>query len=364
MMGVEKSGIGKAEIGLGVSIAMLLISLISNAWLYTQTTDLQTEVNTLKSEYDAYVATHSHSDSEYVELLTNYTQLQQNYQTLATEYESLTESYNNLTEEQQTLEENYNQLQLAYQQLNTTYHDLKSENEQLETTYQTLVAVYNSYKEAYSQLISVVNLHVKHPSQNEKLLITPGDPAVESKVEEITGGWSNSTDWTEYWIDVKKMYAWVVNNIEYRYDGLYPVLPQHPSGPVTQSGEMWQFPNQTLDLRKGDCDDMAILLCSMIYCYGNMEQSVECIAITQHMAVYIPVASDEICILDPSGRYYTGYPFQITSKNISEEVHHWLDYWRDSIGYPKVDWIFSAYIWKAFWDTEIFINWLYDRWQN
>ncbi len=128
-----------------------------------------------------------------------------------------------------------------------------------------------------------------------------------------------------------------------------------------------QFPNQTLDLGRGDCDDMAILLCSMIYCYSNMENEVECIAITQHMAVYIPVAGDEICILDPSGHYYTntGFPlYEITSKDISNEVHDWLDYWSYKIEYPNVDWIFSEYIWEAFWDTDIFISWLYDRCPN
>lgn len=278
MTEVEKKGIGKAKVVLGFSIAILVVSLISNAWLYTQTTSLQTKVSSLESEYDDYVAAHSHSDSEYLALSINYTQLQQNYQTLTTEYDNLTEFYsqllldfNNLTDEHQTLTGNYSQLQLSYQELNTTYHDLKVEYDQLETAYQTLNAAYSSYREAYRQLVSAVNLHVDHPSQEEKLLITPEDPAVENKVHQITGGWSDPTDWTEYWADVKAMYDWVVNNIEYRYDGLYPILPENPSQSARQYGEMWQFPNQTLDLGRGDCDDMAILLCSMIYSYGNME---------------------------------------------------------------------------------------------
>lgn len=308
---------------------------------------------------------------KYVELSINYTQLEENYRTLTTEYETLTESYsqlqldfNNLTEEHQTRMENYNQLQLLYQQLNTTYHNLKIEHEQHETTLEELNTTYHSYKAAYRQLVSAVNLHVVHPSENETLLITPEDPAVKNKVEEITGGLNDPTDWTEYWTEVKMMYDWVVDNIEYRYDGLHPILPEDPNQPVTQFDEMWQFPNQTLDLRKGDCDDMAILLASMIYSYGNMEYWVEIIAITQHTAVYIPVAEDKICILDPAGRYYTntGYPFyEITNKGISEEVHDWLHYWSDGIENPIVEWIFSVYVWKDFWDTELFISWLYER---
>lgn len=314
---------------------------------------------------------HQTLQQEYMELSINYTQLEENYQTLTTEYETLTESYsqllldfNNLTEGHQALVDDYHQLQLSYQQLNITYHNLKREHEQNETAYEELQNVYHSYKTAYRQLISVVNLHVVHPSENETLLITPEDLAVKNKVEEITQGWSDPTDWAEYWNEVKMMYDWVVDNIEYRYDSLYPTLPEDPTQPVTQFDEMWQFPNQTLDLRKGDCDDMAILLASMIYSYSNMEHWVECIVITQHMAVYIPVAEDEICILDPAGRYYTntGHPFyEITSRDVSKEVHAWLDYWSDGIENPMVEWIFSMYIWKDFWQTELFINWLYER---
>lgn len=286
---------------------------------------------------------HQTIQQEYVELSINYTQLEENYQMLTTEYKTLTESYS---------------------QLLLDFNNLTEEHEQLENAYQTLNATYHSYKAAYRQLVSIINLHVVHPSENETLFITPEAPAVKNKVEEITGGWSDPTDWTEYWTEVKMMYDWVVDNIEYRYDSLYPILPGDPSQPVTQFGEMWQFPNQTLDLRKGDCDDMAILLCAMIYCYGNMTYEVECIVITQHMAVYIPVAEDKICILDPAGRYYTntGFPFyEITSKGISMEVHAWLDYWSDSIERPIVEWIFSMYIWKDFWDTELFISWLYEQ---
>ncbi len=324
------------------------------------------ENNYTKTQHKLNDLNQSHQtlQQEYMELSINYTQLEETYDTLTDSYSQLLFNYNNLTEEHQILEESYNQLQLSYQQLNTTYHNLKREHEQNETAYEELQNVYNSYKTAYRQLVSAVNLHVVHPSENETLLITPEDLAVKNKVEEITGGWSDPTDWAEYWQEVKMMYDWVVSHIEYRYDSLYPILPEDPTQPVTQFDEMWQFPNQTLDLRKGDCDDMAILLASMIYSYSNMEHWVECITITQHIAVYIPVADDEICILDPAGRYYTntGHPFyEITSKDISEEVHAWLDYWSDGIENPIVEWIFSMYIWKDFWHTELFISWLYER---
>lgn len=334
-------------------------------------TALKEEHEALTTNYELLEDNYTETQQEYVELSINYTQLEENYQTLMENYKQLQLLHQQLNITHYDLKREHEQLETAYQELNIAYQhlmdghgDLESDYEALLAIYQTLNATYNSYEAAYSKLAFLTWLHVWHPWENETLLITPEDPAVKNKVEEITGGWSDPTDWTEYWTEVKMMYDWVVDNIEYRSDGLYPVLPEDPRDwkDMWHRKEMWQFPNQTLDLGKGDCDDMAILLCSMIYYYGNMEYWVECIVITEHCALYIPVAEDEICILDPSGRYYTGYPSKITSKDISDEVHYWLDdWWGDDIENPIVEWIFSASIWKEFDDTELFISWLYER---
>jgi hypothetical protein len=110
--------------------------------------------------------------------------------------------------------------------------------------------------------------------------VTPDDPAVMDTVLSVTRGWSAPSDWAEYWGDVKAMYDWVVANVEYRSDGLYPVLPSAPAGSLEYTMEMWQFPNETLDLKKGDCEDMAVLLASMILSYNDGKYAVECIWIT------------------------------------------------------------------------------------
>lgn len=72
-------GIGKAKIGLGISVVLLIVSLIANAWLYTQITTLQSDYDDYKtshsysnSEYNDYVSSHSHSDSEYNSLQSEY----------------------------------------------------------------------------------------------------------------------------------------------------------------------------------------------------------------------------------------------------------------------------------------------------
>ena len=331
-----------------VSLTLILIAVIGvQSSLYIQ---LQSKYNTLQADY---------------------AELTSNYDTLNASYTNLNTSYYHLLTQYDDLNESYTQLDIAHDELNVSFYHLQSEYDNLNESYEQLEVLYNdlnttehAYLEAYSNLASTVNLHVLHPSSNEQKLITPDDPAVMDKVQEITGGWSDTTDWDEFWSDVKKMYDWIRDNITYRYDGLYPILPNSPTQPVTQFDEMWQFPNQTLNLEKGDCDDMAILLASMIYSYNGKQHWVEVIVITQHAAVYLPVSEDKICILDPSGNYYTntGSPsYSITSKDIQQEVNAWLDHWTDSIESPIVEWIFSAYIWKEFWSTDEFINWLYDR---
>lgn len=294
----------------------------------------------------------------------DYNSLLQQYALLQSNYTSLLENFNTLNVSYSLLQEKYSQLEVQYAQLNSSHEGLQTSYNDLFATYAELNDIFNDYMHAYQRIVSMVNLHVSHPSVEEKNLITPDDPAVESKVFQITGGWSNPEDWDEFWEDVEKMYDWVVDHIEYRYDGLYPILPDDPQGSVTQYGEMWQFPNQTLDLTRGDCDDMAILLTSMIYCYSNKSTWVECIVITSHVAVYIPVEEDKICILDPTGDYYTnmGYPYySITSKDIRSEVNAWLDNWSGTITDPTVEWIFSQYIWEDFENTNEFISWLYER---
>ncbi len=79
MTEVGKNVMGKTKIVLVVSIVVLVVSVISNVWFYTQTTSLQIRVSSSESEYNDYVATHSHSNSEYQKLSINYTQLEESY---------------------------------------------------------------------------------------------------------------------------------------------------------------------------------------------------------------------------------------------------------------------------------------------
>lgn len=331
--------------------------------------DLKSRYAELKSNYSSLVENYTKLQLGYKELMEDYSRLRDSYLNLNSSYVSLVESYNELRDYFKEVEAYQKKLNQTYYDLLESYRTVEGEYSKLKGELEKASEAYLRYREAYRKLVFQVNLRVVHPNGNESLFITPDDPEVKDKVLEITGGWSRKGDWSEFWTDVKKLYDWVVENIAYRNDTFYPKLPDEPKGKMESIPEVWQFPNQTLMLGSGDCEDMAILLASMIYAYVDKEYWVEVIVITNHVAVYIPVKEGRICMLDPAGRYYTstGRPWRkLTARDVRGEVYRWLSYWSGKVENPEVKWVFSAYLWKIFAKpgengTENFINWIYSR---
>jgi len=255
-------------------------------------------------------------------------------------------------------------LQSEIDSLNSEITALKTEKTGLENQLASLQAQYNEYVNAYRTLSNQVNQ--RWNEANVKIFVTPEDPSIWSTVYSITGGWSDMNDWDEAWNDEELLYKWVVNNIEYKDDSPYPILPDAPSGNLEFYDEVWQFPNETLTLKQGDCEDQALLLCSMISCYVKMQYYVDCIMIVSstsaHVAVQIPVEGNELAILDPAGNYYTQISGTLTSKEISNEINNWLNYWKPEMGNDVYVYrVFSEDFDETFTSTNEYIAWMYSR---
>lgn len=238
------------------------------------------------------------------------------------------------------------------------YYRSQVEYDLLSSEHNRLKENYDSVQSDYDEIRDLINLRSLHPTEQKKTLITPDDPDVQSVVLSVTGGWSDPSDFNELWDEYEKLYNWVVDNIEHRSDGFYPILPVDPSGSVQQYEEMWQLPSETLSLKQGDCEDMAILLASLLYCYNGKEYAVNLIVVTEHVAVSFPVADKKICILDPATNYYTssGFPnYDLSSDDIRDETTYWIN----TYDLGTVEWVFSATLWREFSTTEEFINWMY-----
>ncbi|HDH44835.1 MAG TPA: transglutaminase domain-containing protein [Thermococcus sp.] len=211
----------------------------------------------------------------------------------------------------------------------------------------------------YSSIVAEVNLRSAHPDTRETEFIKPEQ--VEQIVLQLTGGWINKSDPQEFFDDVKKLYLWVESNIHYSPDPDYPILPTTPFGEVEYTKEMWRFPKETIMSKTGDCEDIAILLTSMLVSYVNGTLYVETIVVDSHAATYVSTGS-KICILDPAVHYYTSANQQVTFKNVTTEISNWLEYVRQfSASDITVKWVFSNTLWKSFSGTDEFISWLTSR---
>jgi hypothetical protein len=215
-------------------------------------------------------------------------------------------------------------------------------------------AQFDEYKSAYMGLREAVNERWKH--SDPRVFVTPEDRAVQKIIREanLTG---------DAWRDLEVIFKWMLQNIKYRGDGVYPILPHEPSETLVFCREIWQFPNETLSLLEGDCEDMALLLCSLIRSYGK---PAECISIRGseggHMAVQVPTSNGEVAILDPAGRYCSCSPEgRIRPGDVEAEVNAWLSHLKMMGENVRVTRVFSDRINRTFNSTREYVDWMRNR---
>jgi phosphoribosyl-AMP cyclohydrolase len=290
---------------------------------------------------------------EYAELQTKYYALLGNYNVLESKYKGVLLQSPDFYSIGGSRASDVAQYLARYEALQALYRDLQAE-------YSRYQSYYRALKELTDSRLMRIPL---------ECFITPEDPAVMNITLEVTGTLGNDTDSDQYWGGIKAIYDWVNNNIVYRDDGLYPELPTDLTDitvdKLAHSNQMAQFPNETLVMRMGDCEDSAALLASMIRAYFSRQ--VECIWITGvnagHVAVVIPIGGDKIVILDPIRDYYSHDTLgDISYNSISTEIYDWLNIWRPTLGNDvHVYRIFSDYMDKYFESTEEYITWQNNR---
>jgi chaperonin cofactor prefoldin len=342
-------------VALGIICILLAVvsvgTVVSHYPLINTIQSKDSQISSLNSQIEVKDSQISSLNSQISSKDSTITNLNSKITTKNSEYSALQSEHSTLQDSHDSLQTNYNSLQSSYSSLQSNYNSLQSG--------------YDSYISSYDNLRSKINNRTF--GTDGMYFITPQDSTVKNLVIQITGGWSNSSDWNEAWTDIKMMYDWIVNNIEYRADGLFPVIPATPFSSLEYGQEMWQLPKETLDLKQGDCEDMAILLTSMMLCHNGGKYYVECISIkgseSAHMGVQIPVEEDKLTILDPAGKYYTQTSYgYIDMKDFSTEINNWLDYWEPEMGTDLYVYrVFSSYLDKSFSSTTEYTSWMYGR---
>jgi hypothetical protein len=193
--------------------------------------------------------------------------------------------------------------------------------------------------------------------------VTPSDSIVSMVPSLLFQNLFNRSDNERIWTDLHTVYQWVRSNIQYRNDTFLS-----EDGIELTGVDVWQFPNQTILLGTGDCEDQALLLTSLILNYSNTAIYVECLFLQSlkgigHVAVYLPILGDSICILDPATGYTTsGTTDVLTSQPIEEEISHYLQFLSQlSNDSWRISNVFSDNFSLIFSGAEEFTDWLIER---
>jgi len=268
-----------------------------------------------------------------------------------------------LTDTETLLDTTQTQLVDTEAQLATTKTQLNVTKIQLDMTATQLETEKNNNSQMLNQYVGLkqqIDVRIALTPEDRQSFITPTDSLVSAKVLEVTGGYSG--DVNDYWRDYEQLYRWVVNNISYSSDSYMPILPEIISGALVWQQDYWRMPGETLGDETGDCEDMALLLTSMLRSYNEGEHRVWVLRIRSgalgHVAVAFPVQGGKLTILDPAGNYYTGQYGSLGSSSVSIAVNDWLSHWQSKMPDAEVIGVFSEDIYEEFSNTSEFIAWV------
>ena len=254
------------------------------------------------------------------------------------------------------------QLNTIVAQLDTTQAQLDVTEAQLDMTTVQLETAKNENSQMLNQYASLkgqVNVRLGDTPEDRQSFINPSNSLVSEKVLEVTGGYSG--DVNDYWKDCERLYSWVVSNISYSYDSYMPILPESISGGLIWQHDCWRMPEETIEDKTGDCEDMALLLISMLRSYNEGEYRIWVLVIRSgelgHVAVAFPVQGGRLTILDPAGNYYTGQYGSLQSESVSIAVNNWLSHWQKEMPGAEIVGVFSEDVYEEFSSTDEFITW-------
>ena len=230
-----------------------------------------------------------------------------------------------------------------------------------ETQLAIVRAEQNRMLDRYSELREQVNVRLGRGDDARKF-ITPDEPAVIAKVEEVAG--SYSSDDKEQWMDYERLAHWVTMNIEYTQDSYATVLPELTDGNVRWEDGFWKMPFETLQDEMGDCEDVSALLASMLLHYNERRFPVWLVGIRTddkaHIGIAFPVVNKQLTIIDPSGRYSSIFPmgWGLAADDIPVAIDKWLAHWGGKMKDAYVYMAVSEDIYREFSGTEEFIKWI------
>jgi len=258
----------------------------------------------------------------------------------------------------------WQQLNATRIQLNETISQLNDTTAQLNAVspgMDSLIAERDRVLNSYADLRRQINLRLG-VGQDCQSFITPDDPEISAWVQEITGGYSEE----ELWKDYARLFQWTMRNVKYSLDSPVPILPESPDGTLEWKKDFWRTPVQTISDGTGDCEDISLLLTSLMLNYNQRRYPVWIVGVKTtgsnpraHVAVAIPSANNQLSFFDIPGRYYT--PFAnvggFGSQDVPQALTHWLNHLEEEMVGAQVYVAFSENFYQEFSGNEEFIDW-------
>ena len=337
------------------NISMLILCLILGGSLgffggYSLYTPIINEYSTLISTQETEITKlYEDLDSMEIELDTSKTDLQSmstNFNSLNNAHESLISSYDSLETEHATLLTNYADVTELYKDLIDDYYDLENDYENLDSTKRSIEDKYSKSLDYLSSLSNDVLNFQELIGTYTNLEESFSRILCEDEVDKIASTVTPITDADDVWDSYEDIYHYVNNNVEYEEDPEIPCIYNLYTANIDGNEYVTSFstysrqntiqtPFYTLENKQGDCDDHAVLIYAMlkyylINVYGTNYRTyimrLEFSEDIAHLAVLIPVADGNLCILDSAGNYFTSRWGHIASKTVSLEFENYSDH--------------------------------------
>ncbi len=225
----------------------------------------------------------------------------------------------------------------------------------------TLQAERDQMLNRYADMREQINLRLGI-RQDGQSFITPDDSEISAIVQEITGGYAEE----EIWGDYARLFQWVMRNVEYSLDSPIPLLPEFVGGTLEWGEDFWRTPVETIRDGTGDCEDMSLLLTSLLLNYNQRRFPVWIVGAKTtgpepraHIAVAIPSDNSQLTIFDIAGHYYS--PFSnlggYGSQDIPLALDHWLTHLEAEMAGAQIYVVFSENFYQEFSGNAEFIDW-------
>jgi predicted transglutaminase-like cysteine proteinase len=139
--------------------------------------------------------------------------------------------------------------------------------------------------------------------------VTPNTKEIKTAVQAIF-----SPKWKKHYSDFDALREWVATSIYYKSD-------QDNFG----VNDYWQFPIETLERGSGDCEDIAILLCTLLRASG------------------VPADQVYVVVGTPKGmQYYHAYLLERYSKGVWNMIEPQLDPVTSAVSFTFLDWALTV----------------------